>query len=134
MEIKDYDKSGLKNKTAIRLDVKARAVDFLKDIFIKAVGEDNVSMVRVGSDVETTVLAAVIGTITDKDGFSQEICITIDPVVKAWEDGAGDKRKIERFDRFEAEEAYKLYSKQKEEKAKKKVNKEISKDMIEEDN
>lgn len=119
MEIKNYDEAGLKNKTQIKWDVKARAVDFLKEAFTNAVGAENVSVVRVGSDVETTVIAAVIGTITDKDGFAQEICVTVDPVVKAWEDGSGSKRLIERFDRFDAEEAYQRYLKSKEEKAKK---------------
>ena len=68
--------TGMKNATAIKAQVRIDVMEVIVNALRKAYGED--SVYKVGSNE----FAVIAGVINDKDGFEQEICATVKPIVK----------------------------------------------------
>lgn len=109
---------GGKNVTAIKAEMRKDTFNFLLEKAKEEYGEDCVSVVG------TNEIAVAIGVIKDKDGFEQEVCVTIKPTVKEWEDRTTAKKIFVQYDRLDEAEMYEMSVKEKEEeKAKKEEEK-----------
>ena len=123
--VKNY--TGMKNATAVKAQVRVDVMAVITNALKEAYGED--SVYKVGSNE----YAIVAGVITDKDGFEQEICATIKPIVKEWESRKTAKKTYEKYHIVAEAEAYKIETEEKEEeKAKKAKAKEekIARDKV----
>ena len=85
-------------------------------------GEDAVA--KVGSNE----YGVIVGQVIDKDGFPQDVVVTVKPTVKEWESRKTAKREYEQYVLADAAEAYEIETKEKEEaKAKAKAEREAAK-------
>ena len=97
-------------------------VSALKTVF----GDDKVA--KVGSNE----YGVIVGEVTDKDGFPQDVVVTVKPTVKEWESRKTDKRTYTQFILADEAQAYEIETKEKaekraEEKAKREAKKERDK-------
>ena len=99
-------KSATAVKAQARADVMAVVVKALREEY----GEDNVA--KVGSNE----YGVIVGQVTDKDGFPQDVVTTLKPTTKEWESRKTDKREYEKYILADAAKAYKIETKEKEEK------------------
>lgn len=110
-----YNGKEYKSNTAVKAQARLEVMEVVANALTEAFGEGLVQ--KVG----TNEYGVVVGEVLDKDGFGQDVCITLKPVVKEWEDRKTDKRKFEKFDLNTAAEMYQLEVDEKEEKAKEKA-------------
>ena len=115
-------KSATAVKAQARIDVMTVIVKALREAY----GEDNVA--KVGSNE----YGVIVGEVTDKDGFPQDVVTTVKPTVKEWESRKTDKRTYTQFILADEAQAYEIETKEKaekraEEKAKREAKKERDK-------
>ena len=99
-------KSATAVKAQARVDVMAVVVKALREAY----GEDNVA--KVGSND----YGVIVGQVTDKDGFPQDVVTTLKPTVKEWESRKTDKREYEKYVLADKAQEYEIETKEKEEK------------------
>ena len=99
-----------KSATAVKAQARADVMAVIVKALREAYGEDNVA--KVGSNE----YGVIVGQITDKDGFPQDVVTTLKPTVKEWESRKTDKREYEKYVLADAAKAYKIEIKEKEEK------------------
>lgn len=102
-------KSATAVKAQVRIDTMGVVVNALKTAF----GDDKVA--KVGSNE----YGVIVGEVIDKDGFPQDVVVTVKPTVKEWENRKTDKRTYEQFILADAADAYAIEVKEKEEKKEK---------------
>lgn len=108
--------------TKVSAKVKADVNGIIMDALIAAYGQDNVKMVRMGSSTETNAIGVRVGELIE-DGFSYELCLTIDSTVKSHKDKVTKRYTVEAFDFDSAVERYENYIEEKEEKEREKAEK-----------
>lgn len=89
-----------KNATAIKKEARLVVFELLKDFFTEKLGEENVSITG------TNELAVHIGDKTLSDGSIAEVCATIKPTVKDYEERRTDKNFFPAFERYKKEDEY----------------------------
>ena len=99
-----------KSATAVKAQARADVMEVIVKALREAYGEDNVA--KVGSNE----YGAIIGQVTDKDGFPQDVVTTLKPTVKEWESRKTAKREYEQFILADAAQAYEMETREKEEK------------------
>ena len=102
-----------KSATAVKAQARIDVMEVITKALREAYGEDNVA--KVGSNE----YGVIVGQITDKDGFPQDVVTTVKPTVKEWEDRKTDKREYEKYILSDVAKAYKIETKEKEEKKEK---------------
>ena len=102
-----------KSATAVRAQARADVMAVVVKALREAYGEDNVA--KVGSNE----YGAIVGQITDKDGFPQDVVTTLKPTVKEWESRKTDKREYEKYVLADKAQEYEIETKEKEEKKEK---------------
>lgn len=102
-----------KSATAVKAQARIDVMEVITKALREAYGEDNVA--KVGSNE----YGVIVGQITDKDGFPQDVVTTVKPTVKEWEDRKTDKREYEKYILSDVAKAYEIETKEKEEKKEK---------------
>ena len=108
--------------TKISAKAKADVNQIIMNALAEAYGEDNVKMVRVGSSTETNSIGVRVGELID-DGFSYELCLTVDSTVKSHKDKVTKRYTVEAFDFDSAAAKYEKYVDEKIEKERNKAEK-----------
>lgn len=99
-----------KSATAVKAQARRDVMEVITAALRAEYGDDNVA--KVGSNE----YGVVAGQVTDKDGFPQDLAVTVKPTVKEWESRKTDKRTYEQFILADAAQAYEMETKEKEEK------------------
>ena len=102
-----------KSATAVKAQARVSTMDVVVSALKEKFGESNVA--KVGSNE----YGVIIGQVIDKDGFPQDVVVTVKPTVKEWESRKTDKRTYEQFILADAADAYAIEVKEKEEKKEK---------------
>ena len=102
-----------KSATAVKAQARINTMDVVVSALKTAYGEDKVA--KVGSNE----YGVIVGEVTDKDGFPQEVVVTVKPTVKEWESRKTDKRTYTQFILADESAAYEMEVKEKEEKKEK---------------
>ena len=102
-----------KSATAVKAQARADVMAVIVKALREAYGEDNVA--KVGSNE----YGVIIGQVTDKDGFPQDVVTTLKPTVKEWESRKTDKREYEKYVLADKAQEYEIETKEKEEKKEK---------------
>lgn len=96
--------------TAVKAQARINVMDVVVNALKMAYGDDNVA--KVGSNE----YGVIVGQVTDKDGFPQDLVVTVKPTVKEWEDRKTDKREYEKYILSDVAKAYEIEIKEREEK------------------
>ena len=99
-----------KSATAVKAQARADVMAVIVKALREAYGEDNVA--KVGSNEH----GVIVGQVTDKDGFPQDVVTTLKPTVKEWESRKTDKREYEKYVLADKAQEYEIETKEKEEK------------------
>ena len=99
-----------KSATAVKAQARVSTMDVVVSALKEKFGESNVA--KVGSNE----YGVIIGQVIDKDGFPQDVVVTVKPTVKEWESRKTDKRTYTQFILADAADAYAIEVKEKEEK------------------
>ena len=99
-----------KSATAVKAQARINTMDVVVSALKTAFGDDKVA--KVGSNE----FGVIVGEVTDKDGFPQEVVVTVKPTVKEWESRKTAKREYEQFILADVAQAYEMETKEKEEK------------------
>ena len=99
-----------KSATAVKAQARVSTMDVVVSALKEKFGESNVA--KVGSNE----YGVIIGQVIDKDGFPQDVVVTLKPTVKEWESRKTDKRTYTQFILADAADAYAIEVKEKEEK------------------
>ena len=111
-----------KSATAVKAQARIEAMEVIVAALKDKFGEDAVA--KVGSNE----YGVIVGQVIDKDGFPQDVVVTIKPTVKEWESRKTAKREYEKYILADAAKAYEFETKEKEEaKAKAKAEREAAK-------
>ena len=115
-----------KSATAVKAQARVSTMDVVVSALKEKFGESNVA--KVGSNE----YGVIIGQVIDKDGFPQDVVVTVKPTVKEWESRKTDKRTYTQFILADEAQAYEIETKEKaekraEEKAKREAKKERDK-------
>ena len=102
-----------KSATAVKVQARVSTMDVVVSALKEKFGESNVA--KVGSNE----YGVIIGQVIDKDGFPQDVVVTVKPTVKEWESRKTDKRTYTQFILADAADAYAIEVKEKEEKKEK---------------
>ncbi len=102
-----------KSATAVKAQARINTTDVVVSALKEKFGESNVA--KVGSNE----YGVIIGQVTDKDGFPQDVVVTVKPTVKEWESRKTDKRTYTQFVLDDEAQAYEMETKEKEEKKEK---------------
>ena len=102
-----------KSATAVKAQARVSTMEVVVSALKEKFGENNVA--KVGSNE----YGVIIGQVIDKDGFPQDLVVTVKPTVKEWESRKTDKRVYEQFNLADAADAYAIEVKEKEEKKEK---------------
>lgn len=95
--------------TKISASAKSEVSNIVTEALTTAFGAENVAMVRTGGSSPSNVLAVRVGTLTDEDGFSHDLCVTLDTTVKSYKERVTKKYTVEAFDFDACREAYENY-------------------------
>lgn len=107
-----------KSATAVKAQARIETMEVIVTALKAKYGEDAVA--KVGSNE----YGVIVGQVQDKDGFPQDVVVTVKPTVKEWESRKTAKREYEQYILADAAEAYRIETKEKEEaKAKAKAAK-----------
>src|SRR5574344_2611339 len=98
-----------KSATAVKAQARVSTMDVVVSALKEKFGESNVA--KVGSNE----YGVIIGQVIDKDGFPQDVVVTVKPTVKEWESRKTAKREYEQYVLADAAEAYEIETKEKEE-------------------
>lgn len=104
--------------TAVKNEARRIAYEMVRDVAIETLGTENVS------EIGQNEIAICLGTKKLADGTETEICVTIKPIAKDFEDRKTTKKVFEAFQRILEEEAWET---EKKEKADKKAKAEAEK-------
>lgn len=88
--------------------IKQKMVEFFIETLTEQFGEENVHMLRAGSNSLTNEIGFKV-PLTDSDGFPQDVVVTIDPKIKNWFETVRSKQPVPAFDFEEAATAYDDY-------------------------
>ena len=99
-----------KSATAVKAQARVSTMEVVVSALKEKFGESNVA--KVGSNE----YGVIIGQVIDKDGFPQDVVVTVKPTVKEWESRKTDKRTYTQFILADAADAYAIEVKEKEEK------------------
>ena len=99
-----------KSATAVKAQARADVMAVIVKALREAYGEDSVA--KVGSNE----YGVIVGQVTDKDGFPQDVVTTLKPTVKEWESRKTDKREYEKYVLADKAQEYENETKEKEEK------------------
>ena len=99
-----------KSATAVKAQARVSTMEVVVSALKEKFGENNVA--KVGSNE----YGVIIGQVIDKDGFPQDLVVTVKPTVKEWESRKTDKRTYTQFILADAADAYAIEVKEKEEK------------------
>lgn len=108
--------------TKVSAKAKADVNRIIMNALAEAYGEDNVKMVRVGSSTETNSIGVRVGELIE-DGFSYELCLTVESTVKSHKDKVTKRYTVEAFDFDSAAAKYENYIEEKTEKEREKAEK-----------
>ena len=112
-----------KSATAVKAQARVSTMDVVVSALKEKFGESNVA--KVGSNE----YGVIIGQVIDKDGFPQDVVVTVKPTVKEWESRKTDKRTYTQFILADEAQAYEIETKEKEEKrAEEKAKREAKKE------
>ena len=99
-----------KSATAVKAQARVSTMEVVVSALKEKFGESNVA--KVGSNE----YGVIIGQVQDKDGFPQDVVVTVKPTVKEWESRKTAKREYEQFILADVAQAYEMEVKEKEEK------------------
>ena len=99
-----------KSATAVKAQARVSTMEVVVSALKEKFGESNVA--KVGSNE----YGVIVGQVQDKDGFPQDVVVTVKPTVKEWESRKTDKRTYAQFILADAADAYAIEVKEKEEK------------------
>ena len=99
-----------KSATAVKAQARVSTMEVVVSALKEKFGESNVA--KVGSNE----YGVIIGQVIDKDGFPQDVVVTLKPTVKEWESRKTDKRTYTQFILADAADAYAIEVKEKEDK------------------
>ena len=99
-----------KSATAVKAQARVSTMEVVVSALKEKFGESNVA--KVGSNE----YGVIIGQVIDKDGFPQDVAVTLKPTVKEWESRKTDKRTYTQCILADAADAYAIEVKEKEEK------------------
>lgn len=105
-----FNGTEFKSATAVKAQARISTMDVVVSALKEAFGESNVA--KVGSNE----YGVIIGQVQDKDGFPQDVVVTVKPTVKEWESRKTAKREYEQFILADAAQAYEMETREKEEK------------------
>ena len=105
-----FNGTEFKSATAVKAQARIDVMEVVTNALRTAYGEDNVA--KVGSNE----YGVVVGQVLDKDGFPQEVVVTVKPTVKEWESRKTAKREYEQYVLADVAQAYEIETKEKEEK------------------
>ena len=105
-----FNGTEFKSATAVKTQARADVMAVITKALREAYGEDNVA--KVGSNE----YGVIVGQVTDKDGFPQDVVTTLKPTVKEWESRKTDKREYEKYVLADKAQEYEIETKEKEEK------------------
>lgn len=93
--------------------ISALAKTEVSEVITKALtdvyGAENVAIVRTGGTSPVNVLAVRVGTLTDIEGFTHDLCVTLDTTVKSYKEKVTKRYTVEAFDFEACKEAYEDY-------------------------
>ena len=99
-----------KSATAVKAQARVSTMEVVVSALKEKFGESNVA--KVGSNE----YGVIVGQVQDKDGFPQDVVVTVKPTVKEWESRKTDKRTYTQYIPADAADAYAKKKKKKEEK------------------
>ena len=102
--------------TKVSAKAKADVNRIIMNALAEAYGEDNVKMVRMGSSTETNAIGVRVGELVE-NGFSYDLCLTVDSTVKSHKEKITKRYTVPAFDFDEAAERYEDYIAEQELKA-----------------
>ena len=105
-----FNGTEFKSATAVKAQARVSTMEVVVSALKEKFGESNVE--KVGSNE----YGVIIGQVIDKDGFPQDVVVTLKPTVKEWESRKTDKRTQTQFILADAADAYAIEVKEKEEK------------------
>ena len=105
-----FNGTEFKSATAVKAQARVSTMEVVVSALKEKFGESNVA--KVGSNE----YGVIIGQVIDKDGFPQDVAVTLKPTVKEWESRKTDKRTYTQFILADAADAYAIEIKKKEEK------------------
>ena len=105
-----FNGTEFKSATAVKAQARVSTMEVVVSALKEKFGESNVA--KVGSNE----YGVIIGQVIDKDGFPQDVVVTVKPTVKEWESRKTDKRTYTQFILADAADAYAIEVKEKEEK------------------
>ena len=105
-----FNGTEFKSATAVKAQARVSTMEVVVSALKEKFGESNVA--KVGSNE----YGVIIGQVIDKDGFPQDLVVTVKPTVKEWESRKTDKRTYTQFILADAADAYAIEVKEKEEK------------------
>ena len=108
--------------TKVSAKAKADVNGIIMDALVAAYGQENVKMVRMGSSTETNAIGVRVGELIE-DGFSYELCLTVESTVKSHKDKVTKRYTVEAFDFDSATEKYEKYVDEKIERERDKAEK-----------
>lgn len=95
-----------------KTDVNEIIINALKEVY----GEDNVKMVRIGTSTETNAIGVRVGELVE-NGFSYDLCLTVDSTVKGHKEKVTKRYTVPAFDFEESADRYKEHVAEQEQKA-----------------
>lgn len=95
--------------TRISASAKSEVNEVITKALADAFGSENVAMVRTGGTSPVNVLAVRVGTLTDIEGFTHDLCVTLDTTVKSYKEKVTKRYTVEAFDFEACKEAYEDY-------------------------
>ena len=95
--------------TKISASAKTEVSEVITKALTDAYGVENVAMVRTGGTSPVNVLAVRVGILTDIEGFTHDLCVTLDTTVKSDKEKVTKRYTVEAFDFEACKEAYEDY-------------------------
>ena len=100
-----------KVSSMVKETMVSKIMDFLKEEY----GDSNVAMVRTGTSSEVNEIGVKVGELID-EGFTYDLCMTVNATVKSHKDKITKRNKVPAFDFEYSKENYENYVKEKKEK------------------
>ena len=95
--------------TKISASAKSEVSEVITKALTDVYGVENVAMVRTGGTSPVNVLAVRVGILTDIEGFTHDLCVTLDTTVKSYKEKVTKRYTVEAFDFEACKEAYEDY-------------------------
>lgn len=95
--------------TKISASAKIEVSEVITKALTDVYGVENVAMVRTGGTSPVNVLAVRVGILTDIEGFTHDLCVTLDTTVKSYKEKVTKRYTVEAFDFEACKEAYEDY-------------------------